>query len=331
MLQVTAAARVLKPLAEGGARAARELAVYRRLFPEVPVPPAALLGAALLNGAPTFERRAGTAEDIAALRALVPTFHGVVHVPVAPDVPWHHFLSLEDLCHGHARPCVADLKIGTRTYDPHASADKAAKETGKYVWQAQLGFRITGMQVVRPGGDAAAPVRYDRFYGRTLTPDTVEDGLALFFGLDADANAPTDAAGGGFTRHAAGITRRAAGRGITRRAAGVVAEVRRQLLELHAWFVRQRTFRFYSSSVLVTYDAGDAVLDSIDAAAATAAAAAPDGDGAVADGAGAAVRVRLIDFAHAYGWDEVDADDGCVQGLRTLASLLERIHARASA
>ena len=46
--------------------------------------------------------------------------------------------------------CVAfavDLKVGRVTYDPLATAAKRHRESSKYPWQSELGFRITGMKI----------------------------------------------------------------------------------------------------------------------------------------------------------------------------------------
>ena len=192
-----------------------------------------------------------------------------------------------------------DVKLGTRTYDPFAAASKVAKEVAKYPWQAQLGFRITGMQVYRPtpppsgGSDGPALprpppslVRHDRFYGRSLAPETVLDGVKTFFCADMDADAVDRA-----------------------HLAAVASEVARQLADVHQWCVAQRTFRFFSSSVLIAYD------------------------GAARPLSASSVRVRLIDFAHAYAQHDaavaaaVASDDGYALGLDTLTHLVRQVHA----
>jgi len=95
MLQLARAGRVLKPLDEG-ARSIRELAFYRRVFPEVPVPELGALTAPVGTLFPPTED--GGEDDYARLRAFLPQLHGVAHVPLVPDVPRHHIR--HDVGHG---------------------------------------------------------------------------------------------------------------------------------------------------------------------------------------------------------------------------------------
>jgi inositol-polyphosphate multikinase len=137
------------------------------------------------------------------------------------------YLVMEDVTHGYGPwACVADVKLGTRTYDPFATAAKAAHEAGKYAWQGELGFRITGMLVAAPGRD---PVRFDRFYGRQLAPAAVPAALSQFFLLDQGD--------------------RAYGREVVALVAGEVAALR-------AWMASQRALRFYGASLLIAYAGG---------------------------------------------------------------------------
>jgi len=159
---------------------------------------------------------------------------------------------MEDVCHGCVHPNVADFKLGTRTYDPLASPEKVAKELGKYPYQAQLGMRLTGMQIYR--ATVGAYERFDRFYGRSLTPEMIGGAVAALFGVDA---APAPAATLALLRGAAA-----------------------QVADLLAWFKGQHAVRLFSSSVLLVLDGsvGIARVRLIDFAHAYAAAQLPDAD-----------------------------------------------------
>jgi len=174
---------------------------------------------------------------------------------------------MEDVCHGCVHPNVADIKLGTRTYDPLASPEKVAKEQSKYQYQAQLGMRLTGMQIYR--AMVGTYERFDRFYGRSLTPDLVGGAVAALFGADT---AP-----------------------VPQETLALLRGAMAQVADLLAWFKSQHTVRLFSSSVLLVLDAGVS-----------------------------SVRVRLIDFAHAYAAAQLpDADDGCIVGLTTLTGILD--------
>ena len=72
------------------------------------------------------------------------------------------YLRLSDLTAGYRRPSVADLKIGTQTFDDDAPAKKKSSELAKFPDQATLGFRFTGMKVF--DAHAGAYVEYSKSF-----------------------------------------------------------------------------------------------------------------------------------------------------------------------
>lgn len=57
------------------------------------------------------------------------------------------FLKLENLIKNISRPCILDIKMGRRTYDPEASPEKVALEIAKFPPVMQLGYQFSGMLV----------------------------------------------------------------------------------------------------------------------------------------------------------------------------------------
>lgn len=57
------------------------------------------------------------------------------------------FMKLENLLQDMRQPCVLDIKMGRKTYDPFASKEKIAMETAKFPPAKNLGYQISGMLV----------------------------------------------------------------------------------------------------------------------------------------------------------------------------------------
>lgn len=79
-------------------------------------------------------------------------------------------------------PCVIDIKIGKRTWDPLASPDKIDAEEQKYqACKQNLGICIPGFQVysVKTGSIK----RYGKEFGKKLNQTTIKDGKYNFRNL----------------------------------------------------------------------------------------------------------------------------------------------------
>lgn len=140
----------------------------------------------------------------------------------SPDSPNELYLKLEDVTSHFNRPCIMDVKLGQRSYDPLASQEKREQQIRKYPLMEEIGFLILGMRVYDVRSNTFDS--YNQHYGRGLARDTVKDGLAKFF-------------------H----------NGVCLRKDAIRASIGRLQQILH-WFHSQQQLAFYASSLLFVYE-----------------------------------------------------------------------------
>ena len=133
------------------------------------------------------------------------------------------YLVLESLVRPYTLPNVIDIKMGTQTYEPIASAKKIAEELAKYPYQHEVGFRITGYQSY--DFRVLSYRKVGKQFGRNILPDKLVHALAGYF-FD----------------------------GIRIRVDVIVAAIQ-ELKKLLTWMKSQNRFHFYCSSILIIYDA----------------------------------------------------------------------------
>lgn len=200
------------------------------------------------------------------LRKLVPEFFGCVDVSGKGK-----YMKLADLTAEFEHPCVADIKMGRQTYDPHASAAKQARELKKYPQMSEVGFKICGMQVYNPSTHSTKT--FDRTLGRSVTLESAPDMLATFLNLKNDDS-----------------TSRPSPKLAQRSAQGRILDAFLERLgEIRAYMEAQSEFHFYCTSLLFVYDGAD-LLNEL-----------------VQDTASPRVGVYMIDFGHVFPAAEVDA------------------------
>ena len=78
------------------------------------------------------------------------------------------YIVLEDLTYAYAKPCILDLKVGTRQHSDTEPPSKIASKTARclHTTSHSLGLRLCGMQVYHPAEDMYQ-VR-DKYWGRGL-------------------------------------------------------------------------------------------------------------------------------------------------------------------
>ncbi|KAL2078368.1 hypothetical protein ACEWY4_026053 [Coilia grayii] len=153
------------------------------------------------------------------LQRYLPKYYGTWS---SPDAPAELYLHLEDVTRRFHKPCIMDVKIGQRSYDPFASLEKQQQQIRKYPLMEEIGFLVLGMRVYKVDSDTFDT--YDQHFGRGLDQDSVKDGLSKFF-------------------H----------NGERLRKDAVVASIVK-VQEILRWFEEQSRFHFYASSLLFVYE-----------------------------------------------------------------------------
>nr|5W2G_A Chain A, Inositol polyphosphate multikinase,Inositol polyphosphate multikinase [Homo sapiens]5W2H_A Chain A, Inositol polyphosphate multikinase,Inositol polyphosphate multikinase [Homo sapiens]5W2I_A Chain A, Inositol polyphosphate multikinase,Inositol polyphosphate multikinase [Homo sapiens] len=153
------------------------------------------------------------------LRKYLPKYYGIWSPPTAPN---DLYLKLEDVTHKFNKPCIMDVKIGQKSYDPFASSEKIQQQVSKYPLMEEIGFLVLGMRVYHVHSDSYETE--NQHYGRSLTKETIKDGVSRFF-------------------H----------NGYCLRKDAVAASIQK-IEKILQWFENQKQLNFYASSLLFVYE-----------------------------------------------------------------------------
>ncbi|KAF5296531.1 hypothetical protein FQR65_LT01521 [Abscondita terminalis] len=156
------------------------------------------------------------------LKQFVPKYYGTKSIVF--NNKEINCITLEDLTKNLKEPCILDIKIGKRTWDPYASYEKMIREDNKYQeTKRDLGICVPGFLVHHISTGKVS--RYGKEYGNTLNRETLKEALKIF--LNADVGLSRD----------------------------LVLQFIVELWRILRWARQQKKFKIFSSSLLFLYDA----------------------------------------------------------------------------
>ena len=153
------------------------------------------------------------------------------------------YILLNNVTTNFSKPCVLDIKLGTKTFEPDAPDEKKSYELKKYPPQSNFGFRLTAMRIYDPLNSKAGVmgyVYYPKHFGRSLeTRESIKEALVLFLG---GINLPKK---------------------IRANRSSAIQRILSRLKMIKGWFRDNNSFLFCGSSILIIYE-GDTIRNEVD-------------------------------------------------------------------
>jgi len=203
-------------------------------------------------------------EDDVEIKRFIPKFYG------DEKINNKHYLVLENLTFGMSKPCVMDIKIGKITYGLDATEEKIARNKKSYPGtKGPFGFSVLGLITHSDQGY----VQHKKHFGKSLD----QNNLDLILNNFLDVN--------------------------SKYALNLAKCFLIKLKEIEAFFLSQKTYLLFGSSILFVYDYTD--LGSVDWSMSN------------------PVRVAMIDFAHVWSAND-SLDDNYIHGLQNVIGVFEK-------